>query len=97
MLVSECCSVPFPEPGYPDTDLCGSCHEHTGAWDDEPEEGESFVDYRVAIVAKNIAKYAKNQKLEGADKYLQTIFAMDAVIADFSMTIEGMRWADEEE
>jgi len=30
LKLSECCGVPFPEPGYPDTDLCGLCNEHTG-------------------------------------------------------------------
>ena len=29
---SECCGAPFSEPGYPDTDLCSQCHEHTGAY-----------------------------------------------------------------
>ena len=36
MLLSKCCEAPFPEPGYPDTDLCGKCYEHTDAYDDEP-------------------------------------------------------------
>jgi len=31
MKVSKCCGVGFPEPGYPDTDLCGLCYEHTEA------------------------------------------------------------------
>ena len=35
MYLSECCGASFLEPGYPDTDLCGQCHEHTGAYDDE--------------------------------------------------------------
>ena len=29
---SECCGAPFSEPGYPDTDLCSQCYEHTGAY-----------------------------------------------------------------
>ena len=35
MKVSKCCGSGFPEPGYPDTDLCGLCYEHTEAIDDE--------------------------------------------------------------
>ena len=31
MKVSKCCGAGFPEPGYPDTDLCGLCYEHTEA------------------------------------------------------------------
>ena len=34
MYLSECCGAPFPEPGYPDTDLCGKCYEHTSAYDE---------------------------------------------------------------
>ena len=34
MHLSECCGAPFPEPGYPDTDLCGQCYEHTGAYEE---------------------------------------------------------------
>ena len=35
---STCCDAPFPEPGWPVTDLCGKCHDHTDGWTDEPEE-----------------------------------------------------------
>jgi len=31
LYLSECCGAPFPEPGHPDTDLCGECKDHTGA------------------------------------------------------------------
>ena len=37
MKVSECCGAHFAEPGWPDSDLCSACGEHTGAVDqDEP-------------------------------------------------------------
>ena len=36
MKVSKCCGAGFPEPGYPDTDLCGLCYEHTEAIEEEP-------------------------------------------------------------
>jgi hypothetical protein len=35
MKVSKCCGAGFPEPGYPDTDLCGLCYEHTEAIEEE--------------------------------------------------------------
>ena len=35
MKVSKCCGAGFPEPGYPDTDLCGLCYEHTEAIEGE--------------------------------------------------------------
>ena len=35
MKVSNCCGVPFYEPGYPDNDICSSCGEHSvSAWDE---------------------------------------------------------------
>ena len=37
MYLSECCGVPFPEPDYPDTDLCGQCYEHTGVYEEVEE------------------------------------------------------------
>ena len=37
MKVSNCCGVPFYEPGYPDNDICSSCKEHADAVDDEEE------------------------------------------------------------
>ena len=35
MKVSECCGANFAEPGWPDSDLCTACGEHTGAVDQE--------------------------------------------------------------
>ena len=28
--VTECCGANFYEPGYPDSDICTSCGEHSG-------------------------------------------------------------------
>ena len=28
--VSNCCTAPFTEPGWPDSDFCSQCHEHAG-------------------------------------------------------------------
>ena len=44
---STCCDAPFQEPGWPDSDLCGSCHEHTGAWTDDPELCKHPKDVRI--------------------------------------------------
>ena len=27
---TTCCGVGCTEPGYPDSDICASCYEHTG-------------------------------------------------------------------
>ena len=34
-LVSNCCTAPFTEPGWPDSDFCSECHEHAGVDEDE--------------------------------------------------------------
>ena len=28
--ISNCCSAPATEPGYPDSDVCDKCKEHAG-------------------------------------------------------------------
>ena len=28
--LSNCCTAPFTEPGWPDSDFCSECHEHAG-------------------------------------------------------------------
>ena len=33
-LVSNCCTAPFTEPGWPDSDFCSKCHEHAGVDED---------------------------------------------------------------
>ena len=33
--LSVCCSAPFTEPGWPDSDFCSQCHEHAGVDVDE--------------------------------------------------------------
>ena len=35
--LSVCCSAPFTEPGWPDSDFCSQCHEHSSTWEDEDE------------------------------------------------------------
>ena len=31
MNYSECCYAPFTHPGWPDSDMCSDCFEHSGA------------------------------------------------------------------
>ena len=33
--LSVCCSAPFTEPGWPDSDFCSQCYEHSSTWEDE--------------------------------------------------------------
>jgi len=33
--LSNCCTAPFTEPGWPDSDFCSQCHEHAGIDEDE--------------------------------------------------------------
>ena len=33
-LLSNCCTAPFTEPGWPDSDFCSQCHEHAGIDED---------------------------------------------------------------
>ena len=33
--LSNCCTAPFTEPGWPDSDFCSKCHEHAGIDEDE--------------------------------------------------------------
>ena len=28
--LSNCCTAPFTEPGWPDSDFCSECYEHAG-------------------------------------------------------------------
>ncbi len=32
--LSECCGAPFTYPGWPDSDFCSQCHEHSGVHED---------------------------------------------------------------
>ena len=38
--LSMCCSAPFTYPGWPDSDFCSKCHEHSGI-DDEDDDVEA--------------------------------------------------------
>ena len=33
--MSNCCSAPFTEPGWPDSDMCSACFEHADIGDDD--------------------------------------------------------------
>ena len=35
--LSVCCSAPFTYPGWPDSDFCSKCKEHSSTWEDEDE------------------------------------------------------------
>ena len=94
MYISECCGAPFPEPGYPDTDLCGQCKEHTGGVDvdeDDPfDESKEFnwMEYKKEIVMKRVKQYGD---------YMSAIVEMDAVISSLTAEIEGIRSLHEDE
>ena len=67
MILSECCGVPFPEPGYPDTDLCGKCYEHTDVYDDEdidksPDVSESIKELLFFDMNRRKVKTNENTK-----------------------------------
>ena len=33
--MSNCCTAPFTEPGWPDSDICSKCKEHADIWEEE--------------------------------------------------------------
>ena len=33
--VSNCCTVSFTYPGWPDSDVCSKCKEHADIWKEE--------------------------------------------------------------
>ena len=39
--LSVCCSAPFTYPGWPDSDFCSKCHEHSGTWEDIDDDVEA--------------------------------------------------------
>jgi len=41
MEVSECCGANFYEPGYPDSDICSACGEHSGVL--EPKDKDNVI------------------------------------------------------
>ena len=49
LYLSNCCGAPFPEPGYPDTDLCGKCHEHADVL-----ENDKLTESSIDIIASFI-------------------------------------------
>jgi len=42
-VFTECCGEPFAIPGYPDSDLCSFCGEHTGPIEDDEEEEKKHI------------------------------------------------------
>jgi|TARA_Y100000034_G_scaffold137035_1_gene219012 hypothetical protein len=47
MIVSECCSAPFYEPGWPDNDICSECREHADGIEDEEEEPKRRIEIEI--------------------------------------------------
>ena len=37
-ILSECCGAPFTSPGWPDSDFCSDCKEHSSPYIDEDED-----------------------------------------------------------
>ena len=82
MMISNCCGATFPEPGYPDTDLCGKCHEHCDAVESEDSEKEyNYMEYRSEVIVKRTKQFG--------DIY-NAVWEMDAKIADMEIQIKGM-------
>tara|TARA_Y100001951_G_C11135223_1_gene180460 strand:- start:10 stop:351 length:342 start_codon:yes stop_codon:yes gene_type:complete len=92
MMISNCCGATFPEPGHPDTDLCGACYEHCDAvdsedWNKDMEDTKNvlneynFTEYRNDVIMKRTKQYGN---LHNA------VFEMDAKIADMEIQIKGM-------
>jgi len=40
--LSNCCTAPFTEPGWPDSDFCSECHEHAGIDIDDDVEAKTI-------------------------------------------------------
>ena len=64
MYLSDCCGATFPEPGYPDTDLCGQCYEHTGAYEDPYGEESDSSNINLQYVIDRL----NNLELTGRNK-----------------------------
>ena len=40
--LSICCAAPFTYPGWPDSDFCSQCHEHSGIDEDDDVEAKTI-------------------------------------------------------
>ena len=40
--LSACCSASFTYPGWPDSDFCSQCHEHSGIYKDDDVEAKTI-------------------------------------------------------
>ena len=40
--LSNCCTAPFTQPGWPDSDFCSQCHEHSGIDEDNDVEAKTI-------------------------------------------------------
>ena len=38
--MSNCCTAPFTQPGWPDSDFCSSCGEHADIWEEIDEDNK---------------------------------------------------------
>jgi len=73
MYLSDCCGATFPEPGYPDTDLCGQCHEHTGAYKEDENRHthrtyDEYDSYSSNINLQYVIDRLNNLELTGRNK-----------------------------
>jgi hypothetical protein len=89
MYLSECCGAPFYEPGYPDTDLCGQCKEHTGAYIEEADKIFDVIDkefdwmeYKKEVITKRVTQYVD---------YMTAIVEMDAIIESLRTELKGTK------
>ena len=40
--MSNCCTAPFTEPGWPDSDFCSECHEHASIDENDDVEAKTI-------------------------------------------------------
>ena len=93
MMISNCCGASFPEPGYPDTDLCGKCHEHCDAVESDELDATNeynYMEYRNDVVNSCLKKYNIYNTTAKPNNPIETIFQMHAKIADLEVQIKGM-------
>ena len=73
MKYSECCYAPFTHPGWPDSDMCSACFEHSGAIEDDDASITTRVEYYTYVMRKNdrfgidVVKPVRTEWLTGND------------------------------
>jgi len=74
MNYSECCYAPFTHPGWPDSDMCSACFEHSGAvYEDDSDVSDCGIEYYSYIMRKkdrfgiDVVKPVRTEWLTGND------------------------------